>query len=99
MFFHTKAQKVNFLTAQYCTYRSLRNIRIDLEKVIEKYNCWGFNVTDINADNKFDRDAINIFLQPTLLHIYGREEHVGFIKRSIRTFKEQIRSTCSSIPF
>ena len=34
-----------------------------------------------------------------LLHIYGREEHVGFIERSVQTIKERFRSTCSAMPF
>ena len=99
IFLHTKSQKVNFLTSQYCTSRSLRTIITALEKFIHKYDCRGFKITDMHADNEFDKAELKHSLQPTLLHIYGREEHVGFIERSVRTIKERFRSTCSAMPF
>ena len=70
-----------------------------LEKVINKYNCRSFNICDYHGDNEFDKQALRDFLEPALLHIYGREEHVGIIERSVRTINDRFRSTCSNIPY
>ena len=99
IFLHTKSQKVNFLIAQYCALCSQHTIITAVGKFLHKYDCRGFQITDIHADNEFDKELFRDFLQPSLLHIYGREEHVGFIERSIRTIKERCRSTFSAIPF
>ena len=99
IFLHTKTNKVNFLTAQYCTSRSLRTIMTVLEKVINKYTCRSFNICDVHGDNEFDKDILRDFLNPALLHIYGREEHVGPIERSVRTIKTKFRSMCSNVPY
>ena len=34
------------------------------------------------------------FPQPINLHIYAKEEHVGFIENAIKTIKERARSMC-----
>ena len=70
-----------------------------LEKVINKYACRSFNICDFHGDNEFDKNVLRNFLTPALLHIYGREEHVGTIERSIRTVKERFRSMCSNVPY
>ena len=77
----------------------MRTIITALEKVINKYTCRSFNVTDYHGDNEFDKEQLKDFLQPALLHIYGRKEHVGTIERSVRTVKERFRSTCQGTPF
>ena len=46
------------------------------QSIINKYTCRGFIITDVHGDNKFDKAAIKDFLEPALVHIYGREEHV-----------------------
>ena len=99
IFFHTKSHKVDFITAQYCLSRSLRTIITALAKVQHKYISRGFNITDYHGDNEFDKSALKEFLEPALLHIYGRNEHVGPIERSIRTIKERGRSVCNGIPY
>ena len=70
-----------------------------LEKVMHKHDCRGFKITDMHAENEFDKVALMYFLQPTLLHICGRDEHVAFIDRSVRKTKERLRSTCSAMLF
>ena len=99
IFLLSKSQKVDFLTSQYCTSRSLRTIITVIEKVIHKYSCRGFEITDIHADNEFDKEAFKDSIEPILFHTYGREEHVGFIERPVRTIKERCRSTCSAMPY
>ena len=99
IFFHTKTDKINFLSAQYCTSRSLRTIMTALERIINKYKSRSFTICDYHADNEFDKQALKDFLQPALVHIYGRNEHVGPIERSVRTVKDRFRSTCANIPY
>ena len=96
---HPKTNKVNFLTAQCCASRSLRTIMTVLEKVVSKHTCRSFNLCDFYGDDEFDKEALRHFLNPALLRIYGREEHVGSIERSVRTVKERFKSTCSNVPY
>ena len=70
-----------------------------LGSVINKYGCRSFKLTDFHGDNEFDKAKLKDFLEPGILHAYGREEHVGPIERSIRTVKERFRSTCNGIPY
>ena len=48
-----------------------------LGKGIDKYNCRCFNISKFHVDNEFDEAALKQYLEPALVHIYGREEHVG----------------------
>ena len=91
-FFHKKSDKVYFLTAQYCTSRSLRIIMTALEKVINKYTCRSFNVTDFHGDSEFDKEVLRNFSQPALLHVHAKGEHVA----QLRDPCTQIR-TCSDL--
>ena len=76
IFFHTKLEKMDFLTAQSCSSRSMRTILTALEKIINTYTCRSFRITNYHGDNEFDKEAIRDFLEPAILHIYGREVHV-----------------------
>ena len=89
IFLHTKSQRIDFLTTQYYNSRSLRIIITVLGKVIDKYHCRGFKITDFHGDNEFDKASLKQLLEPALVHIYGREEHIGPIERSRRTIKER----------
>ena len=99
IFLLSKSHKVDFLTAQYCNSRSLRTIVTAVEKILHKCDCRGFEITDLHGDNEFDKEAFKDFLEPISFHSYGREEHVGFIERPVRTIKERCRSTCSAMPY
>ena len=99
IFFLTKSNKIDFLTAQYCISRSLRTIITDLESIINKYRCRSFKLTDFHGDSEFDKEKLKNFLEPAILHTYAREEHVGFIERPIRSIKERCRSTVHGLPY
>ena len=98
MFFHTKSQKVDFLTSQYCTSRSLRTIITALQKIINKYNCRGFSITDFHRNNEFDTDALKKFLEPALMHIYGRVEHVDRHLSLTVLAERSMGPPCSTVP-
>ena len=55
MFFHAKSDKINFLTAQYYTSRSLKTIMTALEGVTNKHKRRSFNISDFHGDNEFDK--------------------------------------------
>ena len=76
IFFHTKSKGVDFLTSEYCTSRSLKTIMTALGGIINKYNCRSFTITNFHRDNEFDKSALKELLEPILIHIYGRKEHV-----------------------
>ena len=69
-----------------------------LNTIIDKYNRISFEIVDFHGDNIFDEAALKDFLQPILVHIYGKADHVGPIERSVCTVKESCRSTCNGIP-
>ena len=70
IFFHSKSEQINFLTAQYCTSRSLKTIMTALERIINKYNARSFCISDIHGDNEFDKAALKEFLEPAIMHVY-----------------------------
>jgi hypothetical protein len=90
---------VNFLTSQICSSRSQGQIIKVLEAVKQTYESRGFEINAVHGDNEFDVKAIKNFLLPTMLHIYGKDEHVGTIERSVRTIKERCRTMTHSMPY
>ena len=98
-FLHTKTKKINFLTASHCTSRSQQQIMNVLESVIQKYNARGFEIEAFHGDNEFDIKALKSFLLPALINIYGKDEHVGFLERSVRLVKERCRCMCHALPY
>jgi hypothetical protein len=99
VFLHTKSSKINFLTSQICTTRSQGQILKILDTVKQTYEARGFEISAVHGDNEFDIKSIRTFLLPALLHIYGKDEHVGTIERSIRTIKERCRTMTHSMPY
>ena len=51
IFFHTKSNKIDFLTAQCCTSRSFRSVIITLEETINKKNVRSFKIIDFHGDS------------------------------------------------
>ena len=68
-----------------------------MERVLNKYETCGFDIAAVHADNEFNVKDIKEFLLPTITHIYGRDEHVGFIEQAIKVIKERCRCICHSI--
>ena len=99
IFFHTKSDNIDFVSAQYWTCWLLRTIMAGLKIVQNKYSGRYFNITDYHAENDIDKAVLKYVLTSDILHIYRRFEHVGSIKRSTRAIKERCRSTCQSVPY
>ena len=37
----------------------------------------------MHGDNEFDMESLKNFLLPAILHIYGKNEHVGVAERAV----------------
>ena len=98
-FLHTKSKNINFLSIQSFQKRTVKNITEGLSTVINAYQSRGLQITSIHGDNEFNITTLKESIRPIMLHIYGRNEHVGVAERSIRTIKEQTRSICHSLPY
>ena len=85
--FLIKNRELNFLSGTKLKSRSGREIINEIERDRNKHEQRGFEITDIHGDNKFNIQSLRDFLQPINLHIYAKEEHVGFIKNAIKTIK------------
>ena len=56
-------------------------------------------MTDFHGDSEFDKKKLKDFLEPVILHIYARYEHIGVIERLVRSIKEIWQSTVNGIPY
>jgi len=68
-----------------------------IDKVTKRFTQRGFKIAAYNGDNEFEK--VREHVSPTPLNIVARNEHVGIIKRSVRTVKEQVRCSCHGIPY
>jgi len=98
-FLHTKSSKINFITAELVNSRAKGQIIKTLETVRAKYEARGFKIVAVHGDNEFDIEAVKTFLLPAIVHIYGKDEHVGVIERSVRTVKENCRTMTHNTPY
>jgi hypothetical protein len=98
-FLHSKSSKINFLTSQICSSRSQGQIIKVLESIKQTYEARGFDIVGVHGDNEFDIKSVKNYLLPAMLHIYGKDEHVGIIERSVRTIKERCRTMTHSMPY
>ena len=63
------------------------------------YDARCFTITAVHRDNKCDVKAIKEFLFRTILDIHGNDEHVGPIKRLVRTIKNKYRAMTHDTPY
>ena len=99
IFFHTKSHRLNFVSVQSCTSKSLRTIKAGLKVLQNKYKGRSTKIEDYHGDNEFNKASLNDFLQPALLHTYKREEQVSPIERLTRIIKERVISTYNNGPY
>jgi hypothetical protein len=65
--------------------------------VVREYTSRGFTVRDVHADSEFA--CIEQDLHPTKLDLVTTNGHAPEVERSIRTIKENLRSTVHGLPF
>ena len=98
-FLHTKSEKLNFLTVERMKNRTKAAIIGSILDTIKVYNHRGFDVSFLHGDGEFDIADLKESIHPTEAVIYGRNEHVPIVERSIRTIKERCRTTCRAAPY
>ena len=88
-FFVSKSRKLNFISLKKINSRGNTVIIRCIKKDCNKYSAHGFKITDVHRDNEFASPKIEEALLPILMHIYAKNEHVGFIENCIKTIKER----------
>ena len=86
--FPSKTGNMNILSGTKLKSRSSREMENIINRDRNKHEQRGFEITDINGDKEFNIQSLRYFLQPINIHIYARDEHVGFIENTIKTIKE-----------
>ena len=96
-FLHIKSRKMYFRSVQAYNNRGKSETILGLKQVNTKYKDRCFTITYYHCDNEFEH--LSNFLVPAHLNTCAVNEHIGDIKISIRTIKEQMRCGCHSIPY
>ena len=99
-YFATFSVHIGFGTIQAIGNGKVSTLADSLESIVNLYCTRGFQVTLALADNQFCclEDKIKMPVG-CLLNTVSADEHVGIIKRYIRTVKERSRNTYSALPF
>ena len=98
-FLHTKSEKLNFLTVERMKNRTKSAIIGSLTETIRMYKHRGFDVTTMHGDGEFDIEQLKEDIAPTEMIVYGKDQHVPIVERSIRTIKERCRTTTRAAPY
>ena len=88
-FFRTISRKVQFRTVAPILNRNKATLLREIKPVLAMYKYRGFNVSDLHADMEFE--CIRNDVLPSRLNVTAADNHVGEVKRSIRTMKERAR--------
>ena len=96
-FLHTISKNLQFRTIQFLESQSYKHILSQLYTVFNLYLARGFKITWVHGDGQFE--CIREAIRPTLLHIAAPNQHIPQIERSIRTLKDDARSTINSLPY
>ena len=83
LFFHTISRKVQFRTVAPVLDRKKDTLLRESRAVLALYQSRGFNIPDLHTDMEFG--CIRNGVLPTQLNVTAANDHVGEVKRSIRT--------------
>ena len=92
-----KNRQILFLSETKLTSSNARKIINAMEANKITHESRGFNIKDSHMDNKLNIQALIYFLCSSTVHIYAKDEHVGFIKKAIGTVKKRTRSMCHAV--
>ena len=79
--------------------RNARQIIDELEEDKRTHESRGFRIKYFHGDNESKIHSLRDSLRPSRVHIYVRDEHVGFIEKAISTVKEITLSLCHAITY
>ena len=100
-FLATTSRKLHFGTMEAMANTTDDDVMNSLRKVVAIYRRGGLRPRMLLADGAFCSDKMKTELQliGVLLNPTARDEHVGDIKRYIRTVKERMRCVYNTLPF
>lgn len=94
---HTISRRLNYRTSTFPATTSKHSFIDKIKKVKQRYHSRGFRITDMHADNEFEKIRHDVL--PTRLECCGVDDHVPEIERSIQTIKNETRSSCNAMPY
>ena len=96
--FHSSIlRRIDYHTVSPPLSRSKASIINKLKGIYKIYNARGFKITNIHADNEFQK--VQNEALPAWLHLCGTDDHVPEIERSVQTQKNENRSVCHAMPY
>ena len=96
-FFLTTARNLKTITIQSMKSESYGQMLQVLQTAVDRYLSRGFDVQHIHCDGQFE--CLQDSLQPINFNIAAPEQHVPEIERTVRTLKDDIRTTVHGLPF
>ena len=84
-----KASGIGYLSGQEIYSRYLEEILDAIILVKEKYINRGFKIGKWYVDNEFNTQEVSSAVLPSMLEVYGRNEYVGVIERTVRPIKKE----------
>jgi hypothetical protein len=96
-FLHCISRDIKFRHTVAVDNRSHATMLAFVTRTIAEYTHRGFAVQAIHADSEFA--CLELDLHPIALHTVTANGHVPEVERSIRTIKENLRSTVHGMPF
>ena len=100
-FLVTISKDIRFGTIEHLRRRGEDDILSAIKRVITLYGSRGFIVRQIDADGEFEnlRGALLEECNGCHLNITSNDEHEKATERCIRTIKERVRGTWTTLPF
>ena len=96
-FFLTTARQLRTITVQSMKSETYRELLRVLQTAIDRYQLRGFEIQHIHCDGQFE--CLQDSFQPINFNIAAPEQHVPKIERTVRTIKDDIRTTVHGLPF
>ena len=96
-FFCSTSRNINFHTIQPLESESYGKLLSRLQTIIDLFTARGFEVQHVRGDGQFE--CLEDSIRPIHMHIAAPGQHVPEIERTIRTIKEDVRSTINSLPY
>ncbi|EJK65994.1 hypothetical protein THAOC_13102 [Thalassiosira oceanica] len=97
-FLITMSRKVKFITVEFLSSRSAKQLSKRLKRVLRVYGRAGFNVQAVLMDMEFDKVAESLEGE-IVINTAAAREHIAEIEREIRHTKERCRCTISCLPY
>ena len=97
---HTISRNFQFRTVECFLHKqkaSMEDTREGLRRTLPIYTSRGLQVSQVNGDKEFEN--MEDVVRPANLHIVAANEHIGDVKRSIRTIKECTRAHVHRLPY